>query len=96
MLPSGEAIIAVPTTLVAICLNNKGLERVKDSGALECFVPIFTTPMYLRALQVIASWDLHAEEMSCAFRTDRGTFNTINSAGSAGLHATNFHLEKGS
>lgn len=52
VLPSGEAITAVPTTLTAICLNQKGLDRVKNCGALECFIPIFTTPMYLRALQV--------------------------------------------
>ena len=43
---------AVPSTLVALCLNEKGLERVKDSKALDCFIPIFTTPTYLRALQV--------------------------------------------
>lgn len=42
----------MPSTLVALCLNEKGLERVKESKALDCFVPIFTTPTYLRALQV--------------------------------------------
>lgn len=52
VLPSGEAVCAVPSTLVALCLNEKGLERVKESKALDCFVPIFTTPTYLRALQV--------------------------------------------
>ena len=52
VLPSGEAVCCVPTTLVALCLNQKGLKRVEDSQALECLVPIFTTPVYLRALQV--------------------------------------------
>ena len=52
MLPSGEAVCCVPTTLVALCLNQKGLKRVEESRALECLIPIFTTPTYLRALQV--------------------------------------------
>ena len=51
VLPSGEAVCAIPNTLVALCLNAKGLERVQRSGALDAFVPIFTTPAYLRALQ---------------------------------------------
>ena len=52
VLPSGEAVCCVPSTLVALCLNVKGLKRVEESRALECLVPIFTTPNYLRALQV--------------------------------------------
>ncbi len=44
-------MVAVPTTLVALSLNEKGLTRVKESKALDCFVPIFTTSTYLRALQ---------------------------------------------
>ncbi|CAL8470977.1 g10519 [Coccomyxa elongata] len=51
VLPSGEAVVAVPTTLVALSLNEKGLTSVKESKALDCFVPIFTTSTYLRALQ---------------------------------------------
>ena len=53
VLPSGDAVCCIPTTLVALCLNAKGLERVAASRALDCFVPIFTTPAYLRALQVL-------------------------------------------
>lgn len=52
VLASGEAVCCVPSTLVALCLNNSGLKRVEESRALECLVPIFTTPNYLRALQV--------------------------------------------
>ena len=52
VLPSGEAVCCVPSTLVALCLNVKGLKRVEKSRALECLIPIFTTPNYLRALQV--------------------------------------------
>ena len=52
VLTSGEAVCCVPSTLVALCLNVKGLKRVEKSRALECLIPIFTTPNYLRALQV--------------------------------------------
>lgn len=52
VLPSGEAVCCVPSTLVALCLNVSGLKRVEESQALQCLVPIFTTPNYLRALQV--------------------------------------------
>lgn len=50
VLPSGEALCAVPNTLVALCLNTGGLARVRNSKALECFVPIFTSRAYARAL----------------------------------------------
>ncbi|KAK9821448.1 hypothetical protein WJX81_000342 [Elliptochloris bilobata] len=51
VLPSGEAVCCVPNTLVALCLNTGGLARVRSSRALRCFVPIFTSRQYLRALQ---------------------------------------------
>ena len=50
LLPSSEALCSVPSTLVALCLNTGGLARVRDSQALSCFVPIFTTRAYSRAL----------------------------------------------
>ncbi|EFJ18137.1 ubiquitin-protein ligase, UPL1 [Selaginella moellendorffii] len=50
VLPSSEAICCIPTSLDAICLNNAGLEAVKDRDALRCFVKIFTSKMYLKAL----------------------------------------------
>ena len=52
VLPSGEAVCCVPNTLVALCLNTGGLARVRNSRALRCFLPIFTSRQYLRALQV--------------------------------------------
>ena len=51
MLPSGEAVCSLPNTLVALCLNNAGLERVKQTKALACFLPIFTSKAYIKALQ---------------------------------------------
>jgi hypothetical protein len=54
VLPSGEAVCCIPTALVALCLNAGGLARVQASAALDAFLPVFTTPAYLRALQVRA------------------------------------------
>ena len=51
VLPSGEAVCSVPNTLVALCLNNAGMERVRQTKALSCFVPIFTSKAYIKALQ---------------------------------------------
>lgn len=51
ILPSGEAVCSLPNTLVALCLNNAGLERVKSMKALSLFVPIFTSKAYVKALQ---------------------------------------------
>ena len=51
ILPSGEAVCSLPNTLVALCLNNAGLERVQSTKALACFVPIFTSKAYIKALQ---------------------------------------------
>ncbi|KAG9144120.1 hypothetical protein Leryth_013765 [Lithospermum erythrorhizon] len=47
---SSEAITCIPQCLDALCLNNKGLQLVKDHKALRCFVNIFTSRTYLRAL----------------------------------------------
>lgn len=51
ILPSGEAVCSLPNTLVALCLNNAGLEKVRATKALACFVPIFTSKAYIKALQ---------------------------------------------
>ena len=51
VLPSGEAVCSVPNTLVALCLNNAGLERVRQTKALACFLPIFTSKAYIKPLQ---------------------------------------------
>lgn len=50
VLCSAEAITCIPQCLDALCLNNNGLQAVKDRNALRCFVKIFTTRSYLRAL----------------------------------------------
>ncbi|CAL1353898.1 unnamed protein product [Linum trigynum] len=50
VLCSAEAIICIPQCLDALCLNNNGLQAVKDCNALRCFVKIFTSRTYLRAL----------------------------------------------
>ncbi|GKV14839.1 hypothetical protein SLEP1_g25650 [Rubroshorea leprosula] len=50
VLCSAEAIICIPQCLDALCLNNNGLQAVKDRNALRCFVKIFTSRTYLRAL----------------------------------------------
>jgi hypothetical protein len=46
VLPYGEAVVCIANMLVALCLNNGGLQRVKDSRAMECFVPLFTSRKY--------------------------------------------------
>ena len=38
----------MPNTLVALCLNTGGLERVQSSHALEVFADVFTTRTYQR------------------------------------------------
>ncbi|KAL7249065.1 hypothetical protein ACSBR1_011264 [Camellia fascicularis] len=50
VLCSAEAITCIPQCLDALCLNNNGLQAVKDRNALRCFVKIFTSRSYLRAL----------------------------------------------
>ncbi|KAF5728469.1 E3 ubiquitin-protein ligase UPL1 isoform X1 [Tripterygium wilfordii] len=50
VLCSCEAIKCIPQCLDALCLNNIGLQAVKDRNALRCFVKIFTSRTYLRAL----------------------------------------------
>ncbi|XP_011044918.1 PREDICTED: E3 ubiquitin-protein ligase UPL1-like isoform X2 [Populus euphratica] len=50
VLCSSEAIMCIPQCLDALCLNNNGLQAVKDRNALRCFVKIFTSKMYLHAL----------------------------------------------
>ncbi len=54
LVQAGEAIASIPNMLTAICLNTEGLALVKDSNALDCLVPVLTTPSYIRALNVSA------------------------------------------
>ncbi|XP_048235103.1 E3 ubiquitin-protein ligase UPL1 isoform X2 [Ricinus communis] len=50
VLCSAEAVMCIPQCLDALCLNNIGLQAVRDRNALRCFVKIFTSRTYLRAL----------------------------------------------
>ncbi|KAL8142163.1 hypothetical protein V2J09_015195 [Rumex salicifolius] len=50
VLCSAEAITCIPQCLDALCLSNNGIQVVKDHNALSCFVKIFTSRTYLRAL----------------------------------------------
>ncbi|BFG33550.1 hypothetical protein CerSpe_198240 [Prunus speciosa] len=51
VLCSAEAITCIPQCLDALCINtNNGLEAVKERNAMRCFVKIFTSRTYLRAL----------------------------------------------
>ncbi|XP_009793112.1 E3 ubiquitin-protein ligase UPL1 [Nicotiana sylvestris] len=47
---SAEAITCIPQCLDALCLNSYGLQAVRDRNALRCFVQIFTSKTYVRAL----------------------------------------------
>lgn len=53
LLPQTEALCSIPSTLVALCLNTAGLELVRETRALHCLVPCFTSKAFVRALQVI-------------------------------------------
>ncbi|KAG6513969.1 E3 ubiquitin-protein ligase UPL1-like isoform X1 [Zingiber officinale] len=47
---SSEAVSCIPQCLDALCLNNSGLQMVKERNALKCLTKIFTSTSYLRAL----------------------------------------------
>ena len=64
---AGEAIASIPNMLTAICLNTEGLALVKDSNALDCLVPVLTTPSYIKALNVSAT--AHVFTLKCACST---------------------------
>ena len=46
-----DTVCCIPSTLVALCLNKKGLKAVQDSGALGQLASIFTNPAHCRSLQ---------------------------------------------
>lgn len=58
VLCSTEAITCIPQCLDALCLNNNGLQAVKERNALRCFVKVFTSKLYLRALAADTSGTL--------------------------------------
>ncbi|QDZ19375.1 HECT domain-containing ubiquitin-protein ligase [Chloropicon primus] len=51
VLVTPDTVCCLPSTLVALCLNKKGLKAVQKSKVLDCLVSIFTSPQHCRALQ---------------------------------------------
>lgn len=51
VLSSAEAVTCIPQCLDSLCLNDLGIEAIKDRNALQCFVNIFTSRSYLQALK---------------------------------------------
>lgn len=50
LLPSAEAVCAVPNALVALCLNTFGLQRVRETQVLQVLVQVFSSRRYMRAV----------------------------------------------
>lgn len=48
---SQDAITSIPSTLSALCLNSGGMDLVKQSGALKCIIPFFSTQEYIKVLR---------------------------------------------
>ncbi|EFW98561.1 ubiquitin-protein ligase [Grosmannia clavigera kw1407] len=51
ILPSTEAIGAIPSILNSISLNNSGRRMVVDSGAFESYFEIFENPAHIRCME---------------------------------------------
>ncbi|XP_031403999.1 E3 ubiquitin-protein ligase UPL1-like isoform X2 [Punica granatum] len=102
VLCSSEAVSCIPQCLDALCLNTAGLEAVKDRNALRCFVKIFTSRAYLRALTGDTPGTLSSglDELLRHASSLRGSgvemlleiLNTISNIGSAG-ETTNLSSE---
>ncbi|KAI4366524.1 hypothetical protein MLD38_022393 [Melastoma candidum] len=64
LLPSAKALTCVPNGLGAICLNNKGVEAVKETKALRFLVDTFTSKKYVVAMnEAIVSLANAVEEL---------------------------------
>lgn len=48
MLPSGDAVVSIPSALVALCLNTNGLRRVRETAVLNVLIDIFTSKKTLK------------------------------------------------
>lgn len=100
VLCSAEAIACIPQCLDALCLNNNGLQAVKDRNALKCFVKIFTSRTYLRALTSDTSLSSGLDELMRHASSLRGPgvdmlieiLNTILRIGS-GIDASNLSAD---
>ncbi|KAI5300756.1 hypothetical protein KEM55_005199, partial [Ascosphaera atra] len=51
ILPSSEAMVAIPGVFSAICLNTSGLRLFQQSDALESFFEIFESPYHVSVLK---------------------------------------------
>lgn len=49
-MPSGDAIVSIPSALVALCLNTVGLRRVRETAVLNVLIDIFTMKKTMRVL----------------------------------------------
>jgi hypothetical protein len=47
---SGDAIVSIPSALVALCLNSTGLRRVRELAVLNVLVDVFTFKRTMRVL----------------------------------------------
>jgi hypothetical protein len=50
VLPSGDAVVSIPSALVALCLNTAGLKRVRETAVLNVLIDIFTSRKTQRVL----------------------------------------------
>ncbi|KAI9847392.1 MAG: hypothetical protein M1837_002581 [Sclerophora amabilis] len=50
ILPATEAIVTVPPTFGAICLNTAGMKLFQDSHALESFFEVFFSPEHVKCM----------------------------------------------
>lgn len=50
MVPSGDAVVSIPGALVALCLNSRGLARVRQTAVLSVLIDIFTSRKTLKVL----------------------------------------------
>jgi hypothetical protein len=50
VLPSGDAVVSVPSALVALCLNTTGLKRVRETCVLNVLIDIFTSKKTMKVL----------------------------------------------
>jgi hypothetical protein len=50
VLPSGDAVVSIPSALVALCLNTSGLKRVRETAVLNVLIDIFTSKKTMKVL----------------------------------------------
>jgi E3 ubiquitin-protein ligase HUWE1 len=53
VIPSGEAVVAIPNALVALCLNQSGLERVRNSCIMKVGAKMYFFQMFADICKVL-------------------------------------------